>query len=149
MKKILLLCDGDHFPSGALRFIRQMRDTEPLYVKGMFFTQADTLETIPVGFIPVSGPYRKLKELELSGVHQSKKEFAEAFENAGIKYDIHPYEGVWDVDLFKTESRFADLVIISTELFCQTVSESRPNYFMTETLRLSESPIVVVPAKFK
>jgi hypothetical protein len=149
MKKILLLCDGDHFPSGAVRLIRQMRETEPIYVKGMFFTPVDTLEMIPVGFIPVSGPYVKLKEGEHAMVAQSQKQFAAAFEKAGIKYDIHPYEDAWDVKLFKTESRFADLVVVSEELFCKNIMQTQPNYFMTEALRASECPIAIVPENFK
>src|SRR5664279_525074 len=64
MKKILLLCDGDHFPSGAVRFIRQMRESEPIYVKGIFFTQVDTIEMIPIGFMPISSPLVKFKESE-------------------------------------------------------------------------------------
>jgi hypothetical protein len=149
MKKILLLCDGDNFPSGAIRFIRQMRETEPIYVKGMFFTPVDTLEMIPVGFIPVSGPYAKLKENEHALVSQSQKKFAEAFENVGIKYDIHPYEADWNVDLFQKESRFSDLVVISEELFCNNMMELQPNYFMKEALKASECPVMVVPEKFK
>jgi hypothetical protein len=54
-----------------------------------------------------------------------------------------------DVDIFKTESRFSDLVLISEELFCQNVPETQPNYFMTEVLRTSESPVLVIPEDFK
>ena len=64
MKKILLLCDGDNFPAGAARFIRHIRENEPLFVKGLFVNPIDILEMIPVGFIPVSGPYARLKEEE-------------------------------------------------------------------------------------
>jgi hypothetical protein len=149
MKKILLLCDGDHFPSGAVRFIKQMRETEPIYVKGMFFSSVDTLEMIPVGFIPVSGTYVKLKEDQHAIVAQSQKQFTEVFEDVGIKYDIHPYEDAWDADLFKTESRFADLVVISEELFCINLVETQPNYFMAEALRASECPVAIVPENFK
>ena len=41
MKKILLLCDGENFPPGAIRFIRNMRENEPLCVKGLFFNPID------------------------------------------------------------------------------------------------------------
>lgn len=37
MKKILLLCDGDNFPKGAFRFIKNIREEEPVLVKGLFF----------------------------------------------------------------------------------------------------------------
>ena len=54
MKKILLLCDGDNFPSGAIRFIRYIRDNEPIYVKGLFVNRIDVLEMVPNGFIPIA-----------------------------------------------------------------------------------------------
>jgi hypothetical protein len=149
MKKILLLCDGDNFPSGAIRFIRNMRENETIYVKGIFFTPVDTLEMIPVGFIPIAGPYEKIKEQEKMLVHKSREKFIQSFENVGIKYDIHPHEGEWNRELFIKESRFADLVVISEELFCKNIMESQPNYFMIEALRASESPVVVVPENFK
>jgi hypothetical protein len=149
MKKILLLCDGDHFPSGAIRFILQMRESEPIYVKGMFFAPVDALEMIPVGFMPISGPNVMLKEREQSLVNKSQVKFVEAFKNARIKYEIHPIEAAWDVDLFKTESRFSDLVVISEELFCKNTIEDQPNHFMAEALRASECPVTVVPENFK
>lgn len=144
-----MLCDGDHFPSGAVRFIRQMRESEPIYVKGIFFTQVDTIEMIPIGFMPISSPLAKFKEDEKLLVDKSREKFVKILENAGIKYDVDPYEGAWDVDFFKNESRFADLVIMSEELFCTNDLEKQPNSFMTEALRISECPAIVVPEDFK
>jgi hypothetical protein len=149
MKKILLLCDGDNFPAGATRFIRQIREVEPVYVKGLFMNPVDFVEMIPLGFIPVSGPYERFKQEEKQMVIKSQDDFISAFENTGIKYEIHPHIGEWDRDLFVRESRFADLVVISEELFCSNTTKIQPNYFMIEALRSSESPVVVVPENFK
>jgi hypothetical protein len=149
MKKILLLCDGDNFPSGAIRFIKNMREQGPLFVKGLFITPVDITEMIPVGFMPVSGPYVKLKEEEKLLVQKSQDKFVDALKNLGIKYEIHPQIGEWNHSLFVRESRFADLVVISEELFCSNTMESQPNYFMTEALRASECPVVVVPENFR
>ena len=149
MKKILLVCDGDNFPSGATKFIHFLRQSEPIYVKGLFIHTPDVAELIPVGFIPVSGPCVKLEEKEQQLVRKSQDQFTSAFENTGIKYVIHPHSGEWDRDLFIKESRFADLVVISEELFCANVVESQPNCYMIEALRLSECPVVVVPENFK
>ncbi len=44
---------------------------------------------------------------------------------------------------------FADLVVISEELFCANSMEIQPNFYMIEALRASESPVVVVPENFK
>jgi len=149
MKKILLLCDGGNFPSGAVQFIRNMREQGPLYVKGLFVEPTDFLEMIPVGFIPVAGPYVKMKEEETLLVQNSRSRFIDAFENVGIKYQIDPHTGEWDRDLFTRESRFADMVVISEELFCSNGLESQPNFYMMEALRASECPVIVVPENFK
>jgi hypothetical protein len=149
MKKILLLCDGDNFPAGAVRFIRNMRDNETLYVKGLFFTSVDTIEMMPAGFVPTAGPYEKLIKEGKRLLYKSREKFIQSFENAGIKYDIHPHQTAWDLELFTEESRFADLVVISEELFCENIMDSQPNYFMMEALRASESPVIVVPENFR
>ena len=75
MKKILFLCDGDNFPQGAFRFIQQLRDTEAIYAKGLFFTSIDTEQLIPIGFIPISEPYVKLKEEEKIILKKSQERF--------------------------------------------------------------------------
>jgi len=149
MKKILFLCDGENFPKGAFRFIKQIREDETIFAKGLFFSPIDAEQMIPVGFIPVAEPYVKLKAQEKMIIQKSKEQFVEGCESNGIKYQVHTYEGSWDRELFVKESRFADLVVISEELFCQDAQNTQPNYFMEEALRASECPVVVVPENFR
>lgn len=148
MKKILFLCDGDNFPLGAFRFIQQIRENEAIFVKGLFFSSMDVEQLIPIGFMPISEPYIKLKEKEKILVRKSESKFSHECEIFGIKYQIYPHKGSWDRELFIKESRFADLVVISEELFCRDVLDVQPNYFMEETLKISECPVVVVPENF-
>ncbi|HEY4935290.1 MAG TPA: universal stress protein, partial [Puia sp.] len=149
MKKILFLCDGDNFPEGAFRFIRQIRGNESVVVKGLFFTPIDVEQMITIGFMPIEGPYAKLKEQEMLDVRKSREMFAKECEEHGIKYLVHEHEESWDRDLFIKESRFADFVVISEDLFCSDVLDLQPNYFMEEALRVSECPVLVVPEKFR
>jgi hypothetical protein len=149
MKKILFLCDGDNFPKGAFRLIKQIRENESVVVKGLFFTPIDVEQLVPISFMPISGPYVKLKEQETILVRKSQEQFSKECERHGIKFQIHPYEGSWDRDLFSKESRFADLVVISEEIFRKDTLNIQPNYFMEETLRASECPVMVVPDNFR
>jgi hypothetical protein len=149
MKKILLLCDNDHFPRGAFRFISQVMDTESIFLKALFFTALNTDNFVPVGFIPVGVPYMKLKEEEKLSLDVNRKKFSKECEQHGIRYMVHSNEDCWDVDLFTRESRFADLVVLSEELFYQEVPDIQPNYFIEEALRSSECPVVIVPEKFQ
>ncbi len=41
------------------------------------------------------------------------------------------------------------MIIISEELFCCDAPDTQPNYFMEETIRHAECPVVVVPEKFR
>ncbi len=148
MKKILFLNDGDHFAKGAFEFIKMLRETEPLFVKGMFFTPVDMEEVIPISFMPIAAPLVKLKENELLTVHKTRKRFVSECASHGIKQQVHEYEGCWDRDLFVKESRFADLVVISEELFFLDSMNAQPGYFMEEMLRSSECAVMVIPEKF-
>ena len=149
MKKILFLCDGDNFPQGAFRFIQQLCNAENVFAKGLFFTSIDTEQLIPIGFMPISEPYVKLKEDEKIILRKSQDRFTKECELHGIKCQVNPYTGSWDRELFIKESRFADFVVLSEELFCRDVLDVQPNYFMGETLRVSECPVIVVPENFE
>ena len=149
MKKILFLCDGDNFPKGAFRFIKQIRENEIVLAKGLFFTAVDAEQMVSISFMPIAEPFVKLKEQEKMLVLKSQEKFSEECESHGIKYQIYPDTGEWDRDLFTNESRFADLVVMSEELFCLDALRAQPNYFMEETLRSSECPVVVVPENFQ
>jgi hypothetical protein len=149
MKKILFLCDGDNFSSGAFEFIKQMAGNETVVVKGLFFTPIDIDQLIPISYIPISEPYVKLKEHEKELVHKSQQLFVSECESSGIRHQVHSYTKEWNKEILEKESRYADMVIISEELFCCDALDKQPNYFMEETIRLAECPVIVVPENFR
>jgi hypothetical protein len=150
MQKILFICDGDNFPKGAFQFIKHLNEQEHIFVKGIFFTAVDYEELIPVSYMAVGEPYVKFKENEKRIVQKSEERFAAQCESAHIKHCIYGNMESWDRDLFAKESRFADLAVISEQLFCSNYfTGDQPNYFMQEALRSSECPVMVVPEVFK
>jgi hypothetical protein len=148
MKKILLLCDGENFPKGAFDFIKQLRKAEPVTVKGIFFTPVDIEQMIHLSYVPVSGPYVKVKEREKSQVKKSQVHFTSECERNGIRHQVHEYEDAWNKDLLVKESRFADIALFSEKLFCRDVLNRQPNYFMEETLQHVECPVLIVPEEY-
>src|ERR1700687_4021093 len=118
MKKILFLCDGDHFSIGAFEFIKLLRRNESLVVKGLFFTPIDVAQLLPIGYISISEPYVKLKEHEKELVQKSQAYFIQECEAFGIKHLVHSYNTEWNKEILEKESRYSDLLIISEELFC-------------------------------
>jgi hypothetical protein len=58
-----------------------------------------------------------------------------------------------DTDLFAlqeliTETRFADLLIVSSELFYENIEKNQPNDYLRKTLHESECPVMLVPENF-
>jgi hypothetical protein len=149
MKKILFLCDGDNFSEASFEFIRQLSVNETITVKGLFFTPIDTDQLISISYIPIAEPYVRLKEHEKEMVQKSQQRFTQASEDAGLRHQIHSFTNEWTREIIEKESRYADLIVLSGELFCCDVPDRQPNYFMEETLRLAECPVIVVPEKFR
>ncbi len=148
MKKVLFICDGDNFPKGGFRFIKLLHENEPLTVKGIFFSPIDSKQLISVNYLQVTEPDGKFKENETGIIYESGKRFVEQCESSGIKYHIHHRIEKWDKALFVKESRFADLVVISEDLFNYNILNVQHNYFMQEALRCSECPVMIVPENF-
>jgi hypothetical protein len=149
MKKILFLCDGDNFSEASFEFIRQLSVHETITVKGLFFTPIDIDQLVAISYMPVTAPYARFIEQEKEMVRKSQQRFIHACEDAGLRHQVHTYTNEWNKDIVEKESRYADLVVLSGELFCRDVPDRQPNYFMEETLRLAECPVIVVPENFR
>jgi len=149
MKKILFLCDGDNFSKGAFEFIKKLYISESLVVKGLFFTPIDIARLVPAGYLPITEPYVIFKEREKELIERSQAHFIQECEDFGIRHQVHSYASEWNSEVLEKESRYADLAVISEELFCCDTLDKQPNYFMEETLRRAECPVIVVPENFQ
>ena len=149
MKKILFLCDGDNYPRGAFQFLKMMNAQEPVFVKGIFFTPVDYEQLINLSYMPLTAPYERMKSAEIAELSKSREQFDHDCSLAGIRYIVSERDSEWNKELLVKESRYADCILISEELFCSQTLDSQPNFFMQELLRGSESPVIVVPEKFK
>lgn len=147
MKKILFVCDGDNFPKGAMEFLKWMNENEPVQAKGIFFTPVDFQQLINVSYMPIAEPYIKLKESEKKTVRKSMEKFIAACKANNIIYQVGENEEV-DKDLLIQESRFADILLVSEELFCSDYMSYQPNVYMKEVLHGAECPVMVVPEAF-
>jgi nucleotide-binding universal stress UspA family protein len=148
MKKILFACDGDHFPEGAFKFVKALHGLEPVNLKGMFFTGISVQQLTAPGYIPFAAPFVRVEEEEKRAIKQSKEKFIRQCKADGIRFKTKEYEDGWDKEQFAKETRFADLALISEQLFCREIIDEQPNLFMEEALRVAECPVLIVPEAF-
>lgn len=149
MKQVLFVCAGKEFPNGAFNFLLSMRHDGPVEALGLFFSPIDLDAMVTVTQFPVLGPYDRLEEEEREAITANKAIFAKKCEEHHIRYRIHTNDQQWDKSLLVKESRFADLILLSGELFFADINLRQPNSYLQETLHGAECPILVIPEDYK
>ncbi|HTI07903.1 MAG TPA: hypothetical protein VL832_05080 [Puia sp.] len=149
MKQILLVTASTHFPKGPLAFLQAMQPREKIHARGLFFE--------PIDFTALSKatrttynltPLIELEKTEKAIVASQKASFAQACEQSKIPYTIHDNDQGWDKDLLIRESKFADLILISDELFYAEAWEKQPNLYLREILHNAQCPVLAIPESF-
>jgi len=150
MKKILLAFDGVQFSTGAFEFARQLNNLQPVYLTGVFIPQLSYANlwnytdgmTGPT-YIPI------LEKEQPDTLEKNIKMFENLCKENSIQYKVHKDYFDFALPELKKETRFADLLIISSETFYNNFGKGSPNDYMKEALHHSECPVIIVPEKFQ
>ena len=145
MKKIVLVCDVNNFPSGAFKFIESLHESSPLLLTGAFF-HSDVLIPTNLPFAP--DHLLSFTNDDLNAVESSIKQFEKKSLQSEIEYRVHEESDEFNINDFVKETRFADAVVISKELFFRHIDADQPNTYMKEVLHCSECPLLVVPEDY-
>lgn len=151
MKKILLAFDGSNFSEGAFEFCRRLNEMQPILVTGVFIPQvnyanlwsyATAAGTEPL-FIPL------VEEEEAAEITTNIQHFESLCQKNGISYRVHKDFFDFALPELKKETRFADLVIISGEIFHKGPLAANQYDYMRDAIHASECPVLVVPESFE
>ena len=149
MKKIIIAFDGKHFSEGAFRMAEWLNYKESVLVAGVFLSPVDYREIIGYSGIgigtPVLVPVVETNDQEIS---ENIRRFEERCLKNHIEYRVHKDTDLFAITELITETRFADLLIVSSELFYENVDKDQPNEYLRKTLHQSECPVLVVPENF-
>jgi nucleotide-binding universal stress UspA family protein len=150
MKKIIIALDGNHFPHGAFEFAKYLNLENDVLLAGVFlspvdysklllYSGAEAAAMMPGWFYKDDDDQLVLKNIAL---------FTEACTKEGIGFRIHKDNNGMAIASLVEETRFADVLLVSSELFYKNVSELQPNFYLEEVLKKSECPVVLVPESF-
>lgn len=149
MKKVLLASDCTKFSEGAFEFARRMNESEPILLVGAFLPQINysTLWNY------ASGEHGSLlmpppEEEDREAAKRNIAHFEILCRKHGIDHTVHREFFDFALPEFKTETRFADLVILSSEVFYGTYGTVESSEYLKNALHEAECPVVVVPEKF-
>lgn len=150
MKKILLAFDGTNFSEGAFEFVRRLNELQPVMVTGVFMPQVDYANlwsyAAAAGGGAVFVPLLEEEDSEL--VQKNIGHFEELCQHHGIAYKVHKDFFDFALPELKKETRFADVVVISGELFYKRFIEANQYEYLRDALHASECPVLVVPEQF-
>ena len=150
MKQVLFIGAGQEFPKGPFNLLRTMQQNERIHARALFFKPVDysSLSAVAANSGAGLGPILELEEKEKDTIHLHKTLFASQCRDQYISYTINDNEQAWDKDLLVKESRFADLILISGELFYADAEGQQPNQYLREALHAAECPVLIVPESF-
>jgi len=145
MKKIILVSDGTNFSNSLFNFLRAMYENEPFLLTGAFFHSVNMGLVIPNTFSPDPAPYLTYTKEE----HERYTSVIETFKSQCARYNmdhvVHEEGEFWQVEEIVKESRFSDLLVVNGQDFFSDMEDRQPNEYLTEVLRRSEAPVLVVP----
>ena len=151
MKKVIIAFDGKHFSKGAINMAQYLNEHEPILLTGIFLSAVDYRDVIGVGAVGLGGPVFMpvLEKEDEVIIKESIEHFEEVCRHKGFEYRVHKDNELFALEELITETRFADLLIISGENFYMNVGEKQPNDYMQRVLHKSECPVMVVPENYE
>jgi len=148
MKKILIAFDGTQFSEGAFEFAKKLNELNPVFVAGVFMPQtsyaslwnysASMTDTLIIPFT---------EDPEGVKLDRNIERFRELCTQNHIKFAIHKDYNDFALPELKRETRFADLLIISSEKFFEKLSGKSSDY-LRDAVHEAECPVIVIPEKF-
>jgi hypothetical protein len=148
MNQVLFLGGGNNFPKGPFAFLKSMQQEEQIHAQALFFSPLD-LAALAVVYEGASLPHvMELEDNQKELIATHKTTFARQCEQCRIQYTIHDNDRQWNKELLIKESRFADLMLISAELFYAESDNNQPNQYLREALHGAECPVLIVPEDF-
>lgn len=150
MKKLIIALDGNHFPKGAFEFVKSINTGSGVLLAGVFLSPVDYSKVL--AFTGMEGvtllPEWLTKNEDDVLVNKNISLFKDACIAAGIEFRIHKDNDLMALSSLIEETRFADALLISSDLFYANVSEYQPNFYLEEVLKKTECPVMLVPENY-
>ena len=151
MKKLIIALDGQHFPRGAFEFVKSINATTKVLLAGVFLSPVDYSKVL--AYTGMEGmalmPEWLMKNDDDLLVNKNISLFKKACTAEGIEFRIHKDTDLMAIASLIDETRFADALLVSSDLFYENVSKEQPNFYLEEVLKKAECPVLLVPENYE
>lgn len=145
MRKILIAFDGTSYSGAALEFANRLNEKNPVLIVGAFMPQTTISHLWSYAGGSPENDFIPLVEHESAEIIKKNiRHFEYYCIDHGIEHRLHKDYFDFAIPELKNETRFADLLIISSNSFYAGVGEE-PNAYLKEVLHGIECPVLLVP----
>jgi len=149
MKRVLLTFSDNHFSMAALNFVCAMNRMEPVCLTGIFLSRFDFSDLLNMASTDVPDG-DTISPAEIPASVQTNRNIV-LFEcycrKNHINFRSHTEYVNASLEELKMQSRFADLLVVSSEQFYKHAGEASENFYLNYVLHELECPLVIVPEK--
>lgn len=150
MNKVVIAFDGTQFSEGAFELARELNEMEPILLTGVFVPQVNYANLWSYGTAMAGPGFVPLIDADESEVIQKNiRHFEELCQRNNINYRVHKDFYDFALPELKKESRFADLLIISSEKFYENMQADSNKEYMEDAIHHAECPVFVIPEVFE
>lgn len=148
MKKVLVVFDGAHFPTTTLDFALKLNEESPILLTGIFLPSVDYAEAMSYYYYgtAVAPLYMDEYEDDVVAIKNNIDEFEDFCRSHHIRYRVHKDIKKKVVKELQSETRYADLLILSSTHFYENLGEMTQEEYLTDTLHKAECPVLLLPA---
>lgn len=151
MKKIIVAFDSAHYSAGAMQFVAELHRLEPVSLTGIFLPQIEyaALWSKSAGafagslFVPLA------EEAEAEQVHANIQQFEKFCQEHHIRFSVNKDFFDFTLNDFREETKFADLLVIGSEVFYNDATADTINDHLQDILSHTACPVVLVPEQFE
>ena len=146
MKKVLIAFDGSHFSHGAFEFVKRLNGIQKVLATGIFLPAINYNEIL-YSFGGMTGPlyYEEVNLKDTSILQENIDLFKQLCVQNEIEYKVHPHIEKDVILELKRESRYADVLLISSTLFYENMGKETHDDYIENILHKSECPVVLLP----
>ncbi len=151
MKKVLLAFDGEQFSPDLVAFVNQIHLYQPLHAVGLFLPTVEYAELLYSFSVVPSGPLL-VSEVVLANdaiVQQNMTRFREMCAEAGIECTARRQPARNIADLLHEETRFADLLVLSSNSFYDNAGADTREDYIENVLHGAECPVILLPETYR
>jgi hypothetical protein len=150
MKKVIIALDGQHFPQGAFEFVKYVNTKSRVLLAGIFLSPVDYSKMLAYSGVDGIAYMPDMLARKEDDVLVSKNitQFDELCEKEGIEYKVHKDTDLMAISSLIEETRFADVLMLSSELFYENVQKEQPNFYLEEVLQKAECPVMLIPEDY-